>query len=139
MVSFWLGGSIINEENKTEILAMSDKIYDLTDLRAISRGNETFVTKMVNMFIEQTPRHLADMEGCYQQNDYKGMAAIAHKIKPSIDNMGIVSLKAVIREIEKAGKTGAIDVHIPDLLQTVVTDINKVIEGLKNEFAVVSN
>ena len=139
VVSFWLGGSIINEENKTEILAMSDKIYDLTDLRAISRGNETFVTKMVNMFIEQTPRHLADMEGCYQQNDYKGMAAIAHKIKPSIDNMGIVSLKAVIREIEKAGKTGAIDVHIPDLLQTVVTDINKVIEGLKNEFAVVSN
>ncbi len=139
VVSFWLAESTINEENKTEILAMSDKMYDLTDLRAISRGNETFVTKMVNMFIEQTPRHLADMESRYRENDYKGMAAIAHKIKPSIDNMGIVSLKAVIREIEKAGKTGTADDRIPGLLQTLVADIGKVIEVLQHEFAVPAN
>ena len=137
VVSFWLSGFNINDVNKTETVAISHKIYDLTDLRVISRGNEAFVIKMIKMFIDQTPLHLADMENRYHENDYKGMAAVAHKIKPSIDNMGIISLKEVIREIEKSGKIGNADDRIPGLLQKVVTDIGKVIEVLQNEFAVV--
>jgi len=135
VVSFWLGGFNMSDDNKTATLTMPEKIYDLTDLRAISRGNEAFVIKMVNMFIEQTPLNLAEMESRYNENDYKGMAAVAHKIKPSIDNMGIISLKEVIREIEKAGKNGAADDRIQGMMQTVVTNLGNVIDALHNEFA----
>lgn len=31
------------------------KIYDLSQLEAIASGNDDFVTKMVNMFLEMTP------------------------------------------------------------------------------------
>ncbi len=135
VVSFWLGGFNNKDDDQKESVTMSEKMYDLTGLRVISRGNEAFVIKMVNMFIDQTPLHLADMKKRYNDNDYKGMAAVAHKIKPSIDNMGIVSLKEVIREIEKAGKTNTADDRIPGLLQTVVTDISKVVDALQHEFA----
>ena len=86
------------------------------------------------MFIEQTPGQLTEMETHYYQNDYKSMAAVAHKIKPVIDNMGIASLKGPIRKIEKIGKAGIADDSLPHLLQTVSKNIAVVIEGLQKEF-----
>jgi PAS domain S-box-containing protein len=137
IVSFWLGGFKISVEKNLAIKSISDKPYDLSDLKAISRGNETFVMKMVNMFIEQTPVHVAEMAAKYHQNDFKGMAAIAHKIKPSIDNMGIVSLKETIRDLEKIGKKGIADAGIEAMLEMVDKNITQVINELQKEFEVV--
>ena len=117
-----------------DMVTVPNKSYDLGAIRAISRGNEIFVIKMVNMFIEQTPVQVVEMETHYHQGDYKSMAAVAHKIKPVIDNMGIASLKAPIREIEKMGKAGTADDSLPHLLQTVSKNIAVVIEGLQKEF-----
>jgi HPt (histidine-containing phosphotransfer) domain-containing protein len=91
---------------------------------------------MVNLFIKQTPENVAEMETKYRQGDFKGMAAIAHKIKPSIDNMGIVSLKAAIREIEKIGKSEIADARLEEMIPTVTKKINEVIESLQKEFEV---
>ncbi|MCW3092539.1 MAG: luxQ 5 [Ferruginibacter sp.] len=135
IVSFWTG--TVGEGNfaSKSILARStDKLYDLSAIRTISRGNEMFVIKMVNMLIDQVPVQVAQMEARYDEGDYKGMAAIAHKIKPGIDNMGIVSLKESIREIEKIGKTGIANDALGYLLKTVSKNLNKVIEALQMEF-----
>ncbi|MEP7141737.1 MAG: PAS domain S-box protein [Ferruginibacter sp.] len=137
MVSFWL--NVGNGESATknvEGAALPGKLYDLSIIRAISRGNDFFILKMVNMFIEHTPVQVAEMEAKYHQNDLKGMGAIAHKIKPGIDNMGIVSLKETIREIEKTGKAGIDNDSLEDLLQTVSKNLAAVIEALQKEFGV---
>jgi PAS domain S-box-containing protein len=134
-VGFWLG------EGKASFIPLADdeeteanNLYDLAAIRAISRGNENFVIKMVNMFVEQTPVQVAQMELHYHHSDYKSMAAIAHKIRPSIDNMGIVSLKEAIREIERIGKTGLDADGLAGLLQQVSTVLRSVIESLQEEF-----
>jgi HPt (histidine-containing phosphotransfer) domain-containing protein len=77
------------------------------------------------------------MAAKYHQNDFKGMAAIAHKIKPSIDNMGIVSLKETIRDLEKIGKKGIADAGIEAMLEMVDKNITQVINELQKEFEVV--
>ncbi|MEO6549816.1 MAG: PAS domain S-box protein [Ferruginibacter sp.] len=135
IVSFWIGmpgnsdfSASDDVEKNTEVL------YDLAAIRGISRGNELFVIKMVNMLIDQVPVQIEQMESKYHAGDYKGMAAIAHKIKPGIDNMGIVSLKESIREIEKIGKTGIASESLPYLLKTVSKNLKKVIESLQVEF-----
>ncbi len=136
IVSIWLGegGNALMVARPRATKLTAEKLYDLSAIRTISRGNEGFVVKMVNMFIDQTPGQVAEMQARCHHSDFKGMAAIAHKIKPSIDNMGIVSLKAPIREIERIGKLGVGDESIPQLLETVASYISKVIDTLHTEF-----
>ncbi len=134
-VAFWLGEGNVAFAKPSEISDETESgLYDLSSIRTISRGNENFVLKMVNMFIEQTPQQVSEMESEYHQSDYKAMGAIAHKLKPNIDNMGIVSLKDAIRQIEKIGKSGIGDDLLPELLKKVSKTLNKVVENLQREF-----
>jgi len=110
--------------------------YDISEIKIISRGNDEFVKKMLKMFIEQTPGHLTEMRSKLQSNQLTVVGEIAHRIKPTIDNMGIVSLKATIREIEKIGKSGADDGALPGLMEKVETDISFAIEAIKSDYQI---
>ncbi|MEO6729778.1 MAG: PAS domain S-box protein [Ferruginibacter sp.] len=134
IVSFWLNESNNSLPNQPATPNAGGRLYDLSAIRAISRGNEVFVVMMVNMFIEQKPAQVVEMQTKFDQNDYKGMAAIANKIRRAIDNMGIVSLKETIREIEKIGYAGTVDHSLPELLSKVSENIQQVIQALKKEF-----
>lgn len=92
-------------------------LFDLTALNEISRGNEMFVKKMLNLFCMQTPPFVEEMINAYHNNDLKRMGDIAHKIKPSIDNLNIVSLKQIVRSIEKQG---AANQYVPELQQMLI-------------------
>ncbi|MEO6231975.1 MAG: PAS domain S-box protein [Ferruginibacter sp.] len=137
-VAFWLDEGNISFAKPAEVFNQTGgDLYDLSGIRTISRGNEEFVLKMVNMFIEQTPQQVNEMESSYHLSAYNAMGAIAHKLKPNIDNMGIVSLKDAIRQIEKIGKSGVDDNLLPGLLKTVSQTLNKVIETLQQEFEMI--
>lgn len=89
---------------KSETAETVPPMYNLESLRDISRGNEAFVQKMIRIFCEQTPLMVKEMKAAWVEKNLAVMGAIAHKIKPSIDNLNIHSLKQVIRDIETAGK-----------------------------------
>jgi CheY-like chemotaxis protein len=136
-IAFWLGeGKEVLTIQKTALPVARQKLYDLTAIRSISRGNESFVMKMVIMFIEQTPQLVAEMTLRFQRSDYKAMGSIAHKIRPSIDNMGMVSLSDPFREIERIGKAGQGYDLLPGLLQKVSKELSAAISELQAEFEV---
>jgi PAS domain S-box-containing protein len=86
------------------IAAFDEPLYDLSKLRAISRGNEAFVQKMIWIFCEQAPHMVSEMITASGEKDFARIAALAHKIKPGIDDLCIHSLVQRIRDIEKAAK-----------------------------------
>ncbi|MEJ7587231.1 MAG: PAS domain S-box protein [Ferruginibacter sp.] len=136
IVSRWLEDKKDTIPGNAMTSSLPEKLYDLSTIRSISRGNEIFVVKMVNMFIENTPVQVAEMQVKFSDADYKGMAAIAHKIKPGIDNMGIVPLKEIIRAIEKTGKEGVANESLSGNLETVAKILKEVIEVLQKEFEI---
>lgn len=66
----------------------------------MSRGDQSFINKMMSIFIEVTNENTLKMEQLLANDDWKAMNSIAHKMKPSIDQLGIVSLKEIIRWLE---------------------------------------
>lgn len=96
-----------NPAGNTELSLLMDppsqkgKGYDLSQLKKMSRGNRDFVVQMVNVFITLTTDAVNRMEVALQHKKYAEISKTAHKIKPSIDQMGITSLKEVVRKIEK--------------------------------------
>lgn len=76
------------------------KPFNLDHLTSLSKGDDTFVHHMVQLFKQTAPAMQQQLRLAAKDEDWETVAAVAHKMKPAIDSMGIVSLKQVIREVE---------------------------------------
>lgn len=110
---------------------MEEKLYSLDQLEALASGDSAFVNKMVDMFIQMAPESVDRMVTALADDDLEDLGAAAHKVKPSIDMMGIVSLKQKIRDLEQWGKNRTNTDQIPQLLDEVINTLNDVVQQLK--------
>jgi PAS domain S-box-containing protein len=138
MVALWLN-KIESVKFAFSDSTSADKLYDLTILQNVGRGDNEFVDKMISLFIAETPAKLIAMEQSYRLHDYKAMSEIAHQIKPILDNLGIFSLREPIRIIEKTGQQELNNTDIPLLLKTLRTTISLVIDALQTEITELAN
>jgi HPt (histidine-containing phosphotransfer) domain-containing protein len=113
---------------------MPEPSYDISLIRDISRGNEAFIRKMLGIFVEQTPLHLAEMREFFANSDWKRMGELAHKIKPTIDNLGIKAIKATIREIENIGRIGEGTGRMGELLEEVEEAMNQAVKAIRTDY-----
>lgn len=108
-------------------------LYNLSLLEKMSRGNKNFVMRMVTLFIELSEEHILQIESAFENGDTQTVSKIAHKIKPSIEQMGIDSVKDVIRNIEKFDEThstreemGAWIVQLKQVLLSAIAQLKQV-------------
>jgi len=111
------------------------KLYDLGMIREIAHGNEDFVKKMIALFLDTMPSAVQEMKQHLAGADWNALGAVAHKIKPSIDTMGIDVLKEDIRSLERYGKESSNLDEIPALLNKVDTVLNRIESDLRAEMA----
>jgi CheY-like chemotaxis protein len=107
--------------------------YDLSLLREISRGNESFVSKMVQLFCQQAPEMVQQMKAAFQQGDMSDIEALAHKLKPSIDNLAIEELREPVRRLEKAGRNNIPWNEVTALLSQMENVILEVVLDVRQE------
>lgn len=110
----------------------NEKLYSLDQLEAMSSGDYAFINKMVDMFIQMVPEAVDRMVTALANEDYEDLGSAAHKIKPSIDMMGITSLRQKIRDLEQWGKGRTNLEQIPTLLNDVIHTLNEVIHQLRS-------
>jgi HPt (histidine-containing phosphotransfer) domain-containing protein len=109
----------------------TDKLYNLDQLREIASGNEDFVHKMINMFLDVTPELLNRISAGLQIQDWEEVKSAAHKMKPSLDMMGINSVHTTIRAIEERAKNQTNLEEIPDLYFKLEEILQSVFEQLR--------
>ena len=131
IVAKWLGKSIDFKTEQNEEIAIEGPLYDLSQIENIGRGNQDFMHKMITLFTEQSPVSLKELKEAYEGQDFEKIAKIAHRIKPSIEHMGIVSLKKEVREIEEFAIAYGKSERLEYLLSKLDTVLNQVITNLK--------
>lgn len=121
-----------NEKNKADAAAQNSKpaatVTDMAYLKDISDGNVEFMDEMVNLFIDQSGGHIESLQDGITNQDYKTIAAAAHKMKPVLGYVGISPDNSKIREIEAAAKQENNMEEIQRMLndlQTIVTQANE--------------
>ncbi len=108
--------------------------YDLSQLEALSQGDQEFVHRMIEVFVEHTPPTLDEIREAMAGRDYGALARAAHRIHPSIEKMGMRQLGNVIREIQHGATREVIDE--PQLSATVgrfTETLERVIKRLQAE------
>ena len=82
------------------------KYIDPAHLDSVTGGDEKFKLELIDVFIQQLPTLLVNLEKALQDKDFKQLSAIAHKTKSSVALMGIESLRADMAELELKAKDG---------------------------------
>jgi PAS domain S-box-containing protein len=108
-------------------------LFDIKKLIAIGGDNTDFVTQMLSLFVTDVPQSMSKMKTAYVDGDFKTVKYLAHRIRPSIMNMCINSIKEETVQVERLAEK---EVHSPELEQMIdkmVNVINTVSAQLKSE------
>lgn len=99
----------------------------IESLRALSPdADASFLRELVEIYLQDTPERLAELEAALAKGDARTMMRAAHTIKGSSSNFGAKKLAQIALEIELHGKAGNCSPAIP------------VLPGLKAEYALVA-
>jgi PAS domain S-box-containing protein len=123
----------VSKDASAEQVVESRQLYDLNKLHEMSRGNDDFVRKMINVFLDSIPLALSQITIALNEEDFITVSKTAHKIKPSIDNMGIVSIKEEIRMIEKLAVEEPTAPELTISIKKVHNVLSQIIVLLKQE------
>lgn len=135
IVAQWL-----EEKNPTVQPANKDSkinipLFNLSKLRDIAKGNDAFINKMLQLFIEQGHATMMEIKAACAAGDLDKVRSAAHRIKPSLDSLGINSLKEDILNIEKNavalnadGKLEDIILRLDNVISNIITDLKKEIQ-----------
>jgi HPt (histidine-containing phosphotransfer) domain-containing protein len=111
-----------------------DKRYtDLTHLKELAEGSNEFIIEMIDGFLVQTPEILEKMKICLIEKNWNELRALAHKMNPSVDFIGIHVIRETVKKVEKyAGEQIHID-QLPDLVNEIINVCSAVLIELKSE------
>ena len=111
-------------------------LYDLTMVEEIGKDNPSFLPKMVFLFLEQVSEDLMKMNTATVEGDWNTVSKLAHRMKPSVEGMGVFSLRETIKELEHQTKTNKslVESDIIALVTEVTYVLEKVFIQLRNAF-----
>lgn len=109
-------------------------LYDLGMVRSVSGGDETFVLKMVDLFLSTIPQSLSEIRQQCDSKDWEALGKSAHKLKSTIDSLGILSLKQDIRLLEKYGRNKENISGMPQLVNKILTGMESCVELVRKDF-----
>lgn len=112
---------------------VNSRLYDLTMVQSVSGGDEGFIKKMVALFIETVPQNVQDMKKALNEGNWDQVGKTAHKLKSTIDSMGIKSIRQEIRTVEANAKQKEALQEVPALIGTIDSVISECIAQLKAE------
>jgi HPt (histidine-containing phosphotransfer) domain-containing protein len=125
--------SIISGIGQTIVHDKDAKLYDLSTLKTMSHGDDEFVNKMIDLFLEQAELSITQINDANFKEDYETISKIAHKLKSSAGNMGIYSIKNDIRELERMCVEKTELEMVSSLIQKVNSTLLNVIKQLRLE------
>jgi len=112
----------------------TSRLYDLAMVRNIAGGDEAFVKRMLQLFLDTVPPSLQEMQLETVKENWEQVGKLAHKMKSTIDSMNIASLKDIIRQIELHGKKSTEVETLPEKVNEVERVMKQCVEEVKKEF-----
>ena len=130
-----LGAILSNAKKKKEIISDTggQDLYDLAMIRSVSGGDPAFIKKMVLLFVETVPLNVKELVEATDIQDWEQVSRMAHKLKSTIDSMGIKSIHGDIRRVEAQAKAGENLEELPGLVKQVDAVVSLCIRQLRKE------
>ena len=108
--------------------------YNLSKVDALSDNDPEFVNQIITLFITEVPLDLIQIKLGIKTKDYKLAYSYAHKIKPSLDLMGMKLAFEEILEVEAWGKREGKRKEINHTFNSIESQIEKAVKEITKDF-----
>lgn len=94
-------------------------ILNITYLEEITGGDKEMILEMLDLFISDIPTQIENIEGFFASDQLVEMSKEAHKLKPTLQYVGLIQMYEDIKKLEEIGKNGTGSELIPDLIKSL--------------------
>ena len=108
--------------------------YNLAKVYALSDNDPEFVTQIISLFVTEVPQDLAQIKLGIKTKDHKLAYSYAHKIKPTLDLLGMNQAFEEILQIEAWTKNEGKRSEVNDTFDSVEMQIEKAVKEIKKDF-----
>jgi len=108
--------------------------YNLSKVYALSDNDPEFVNEILMLFVSEVHEDLLQIKEGIKKKDHKHAYAFAHKIKPTLDLMGLNVAFEEILQIEAWTKTEGKKKDIKETFKSVKTQVKEAIKEIKKDF-----
>ncbi|GIZ10026.1 Hpt domain-containing protein [Flavobacterium sp. UMI-01] len=108
--------------------------YNLSKVYELSDNDQDFVNEVLTLFVTEVPEDLIQIKEGIKKKDHKHAYAYAHKIKPTLDLLGLSVAFEEILQIEAWTKTEGKKKDIIDTFKSVKKQIEDAIKEINKDF-----
>lgn len=108
--------------------------YNLAKVYALSDNDPDFVNEILNLFVTEVPQDLKQIGVGIKTKDHKHAYAFAHKLKPTLDLLGLNVAFEEILQIEAWTKTEGKKKEIIETYKSVKSQVKDAIKELRKDF-----
>lgn len=109
--------------------------YNLSKVYALSDNDPEFVSQIVTLFVTEVPEDLAEIKEGIKKKDHKHAYAYAHKVKPTLDLLGLKVAFEEILQVEAWTKTEGEKKEIKETFKSIKNQVEDAVKELKKDFS----
>jgi HPt (histidine-containing phosphotransfer) domain-containing protein len=108
--------------------------YNLSKVYAISDNDEEFAKQIVTLFTEEVPVEVKNIKTGLEDKDHNRVYHAAHKIKPTLDLLGMDLAYDDILAIEKWAKAEGRRKEIKDVVKSLKEHVANTLKEIKKNY-----
>ena len=108
--------------------------YNLAKVYALSDNDPEFVMQIVTLFVTEVPEDLAEIKEGIKKRDHKYAYAYAHKVKPTLDLLGLKVAFEEILQVEAWTKAEGEKKEIKETFKSIKNQVEEAIKELRKDF-----
>ncbi|NBL65887.1 histidine kinase [Flavobacterium sp. NST-5] len=108
--------------------------YNLSKVYEISENDDDFVKSIIDLFVSEVPADLKNVKQGIKEKDFKLAYSFAHKIKPTLDLLGMTQGYEEVLRIEAWTKREGKKREIKDTYKSLEDRIEKAVKEVSKDF-----
>ena len=110
--------------------------YNLSKVYALSENDDDFVKAIVSLFVTEVPADMLLIKEGINEGNHQQAYAYAHKIKPSLDLLGMATAFEEVLQVEQWGKNLGKRKEIIEIYKSLEHQVEKAVKEIKKDFEV---
>ncbi|WP_396177043.1 Hpt domain-containing protein [Flavobacterium sp.] len=108
--------------------------YNLAKVHAISENDTDFVIEILKLFVREVPKDLLQLKEAINGKNYTNAYSFAHKIKPSLDLLGMTIASEENFCVENWTREKGRRKEIIDTFKSLEDHVLKAVKEIKKDF-----
>jgi HPt (histidine-containing phosphotransfer) domain-containing protein len=108
--------------------------YNLAKVYALSDNDQDFVMQIIDLFISEVPEDVKLIDQGIKDKDHKQAYSYSHKIKPTLDLLGMTVAYQEILEVEAWTKREGKRKEIEATFESIKNQVKEAVKEIKKDF-----